>query len=220
MSQPDKSCSLCGGEEIREYFSEKDRVYWECLQCSLIFLDSDHHLDGEQEKARYQSHQNHPEDLEYRKFLMRLAAPLMEKIPSSSEGLDYGSGPGPTLSLIFQENGHRMGDYDPHFSPGREPFNRTYDFISCTETVEHFYRPGREFLKINQMLQPGAWFGVMTEMLEKRTDFSEWYYRRDPTHVCFYGRKTMDWISQWLGWEAEYPAKNITLFQKKVVTHE
>ena len=45
---------------------------------------------------------------DYRKFLSRMFKPMMERIEPDSYGLDFGSGPGPTLNLMFEEEGHTV----------------------------------------------------------------------------------------------------------------
>ncbi len=59
-----------------------------------------------------------------------------------------------------------------------------------------------------------GWLGIMTQMLETDTQFDAWWYRRDPTHICFYQTETMRWIAAHYGWHLEMPRPNITLFQK------
>ncbi|MGB2360319.1 MAG: methyltransferase, partial [Porticoccaceae bacterium] len=58
------------------------------------------------EKAIYDQHQNSPDDLQYRRFLSRLTEPLLERLGPCSRGLDFGCGPGPTLSVMMAEQGH------------------------------------------------------------------------------------------------------------------
>jgi 2-polyprenyl-3-methyl-5-hydroxy-6-metoxy-1,4-benzoquinol methylase len=48
--------------------------------------------------------------------------------------------------------------FDPLFFPDPEPLGDLYDFITCTETIEHFHRPAEEFARLDRMLRPG---GVM-----------------------------------------------------------
>ena len=87
----------------------------------------------------------------YRAFLNRLAKPLKERLSPNSLGLDFGAGPGPTLSLMLQEAGHEMSIYDPFFSKNPSAMNQVYDFITATEVVEHLHHPGRELdTKINR----------------------------------------------------------------------
>ena len=85
---------------IQRTFQVMDaRAYFRCQACALIFADRTSLLSAEDEKARYKLHQNNPQDTGYRAFLARLVDPLAERLGVSPlEGLDFGCGPGPTLS--------------------------------------------------------------------------------------------------------------------------
>ena len=63
--------------------------------------------------------------------------------------------------------------------------NRTYDFITCTETVEHFTDPCTELQRFDILLRPGGWLGVMTGMLDSWDDFPSWYYHPRPNACEF-----------------------------------
>lgn len=208
-------CPLCASGDLSGLAEINSKVYARCRECQLIFLLPEHHLSPAAERTRYLSHKNHPSDAGYRLFLNRLAVHLLPKLSPGFEGLDYGCGPGPTLSVMFKEEGFPMRLYDPYFAPESDPLKRSYDFITCTETFEHFKNPGRELERLHQLIRPGGWLGVMTGMLAADADFSSWYYHRDPTHVSFFKHETMDWIARRFGWKAEYPAQNITLYQRR-----
>ncbi|MBD0321434.1 MAG: class I SAM-dependent methyltransferase, partial [Gemmatimonadetes bacterium] len=144
----------------------------------------------------------------------RLAAPLVERLAPAAEGLDYGSGPAPALAMMLREQGFRVRAYDPLFAADEEALAQTYDFIACSETAEHFFDPAAELARLDVMLRPGGWLGVMTEILEQDARFVGWRYARDPTHVCFYRAETMNWIASRFGWRLHSPARNVTLFAK------
>ena len=55
----------------------------------------------------------------------------------------------------------------------------------------------------------------MTSFLPNDNKFEDWYYRRDPTHVVFYKRKTFLHIAFQRNWQAFFPTKNVVLFYKK-----
>lgn len=167
-----------------------------------------------EERARYETHENRPSDPRYRAFLDSLCVPLVQRLPPGAEGLDFGSGPGPTLSVMLEERGFSMRIFDPFFAPDPEILACTYDFITCTETAEHFFAPGQEFQRLDRILRPGGWLGVMTEMVEEDRAFEGWHYVRDPTHVAFYRRATMEWIAGAFGWTVEFPSRTVALFRK------
>ena len=176
-------------------------------------MRSEDRLDAVAERRRYDTHQNDPNDSGYRGFLGRLAEPLIERLKAGSEGLDYGSGPGPTLSAMLKEKGFPMTIYDPFFASDKAVLGRTYDFITCSETAEHFFQPDVEFGRLDGLLNPGGWLAVMTEILEGQV-FDTWRYVRDATHVAFYRSRTMEWIAANFGWSMEYPVSNVILFRK------
>lgn len=207
-------CPLCRHHNPLPLAQVNGRTYWSCEVCRLAFLSPEQRPDADTELRRYRQHQNSPEDQGYRKFLGRLMTHLTPRLPPGAYGPDYGSGPGPTLSVMLEERGFPMSIYDPYFAPDVSVLQCTYDFITCTETAEHFYNPAPEFRRLYLMINEGGWLGVMTEMLEPDQPFVNWWYHRDPTHVCFYRRETMEWLSGRFGWEVIFPGKNVTLFRK------
>lgn len=209
-------CPLCASTETHHFALAHRRTYLECKECGLVFLTPTERLDQNAERAHYSTHENDPHDQRYRDFLDRLALPLMAKLSPGSRGLDIGSGPGPTLSLMLEERGFPMAIYDPYFAPNEGVFETTYDFVTATETVEHFYFPDREFERFERLLNPGGILGVMTELWLDDRPFEKWAYPRDPTHVSLYRPKTMEWITKRFGYAIEMPRANVVLFRKGI----
>ncbi len=186
-----------------------------CGECDLVFVPRAQMLDAAGQKARYLQHNNDVDDPAYREFLGRMYYALRPHLSAGARGLDYGCGPGPALQHMMIEDGFDVDVYDIYFYPDETVLQKTYDFVTCTETVEHFEDPRGELDRIDGLLHPGGWFGVMTGMLESWDDFPAWYYHRDPTHVNFFSRDTMRWIAERLGWHAHFPRENVALFQKR-----
>ena len=212
-------CPLSQSNAVEHIFSREDKAwgrrdYWFCPETHLTFLAPDGQLAAQHEKERYDLHQNNPEDEGYVSFLKQLTNPLLKHLKSECCGLDYGCGPGPTIQPILAEQGFSVANYDPFYYPDEGLLDQTYPFITCTEVVEHFYRPREDFLKLDRLLAKGGVLGVMTQMRQPEKNFGEWWYPTEPTHVCFYQRETFEWIARWLNWAVEFPAKNITLFYK------
>jgi SAM-dependent methyltransferase len=207
-------CPLCASDQTAPRANLHGRDYWACSRCQMVFLLPEQRLDSASELARYETHDNHPDDPRYRAFLSRLFDPLVSKLPEGAKGLDYGAGPGPALQAMLNEAGFSTAVYDPFFAPDPAPLAQRYDFVTCTETVEHFYDPAGEFRTFDRLLRPGGWLGVMTDMMEADTKLESWYYLRDPTHVVLYSHRTMAWIAQEFGWSVEHPHPNVALFRK------
>jgi hypothetical protein len=208
-----RSCPLCGGA-ARAFFSGEGRDYRRCVTCALTFLDASQHADPARERARYAEHRNGPGDPGYREFLERVLAPLRARLAPGAEGLDYGCGPGPAASVIMGEHGFPTADFDPLFLNDASKLTRAYDFIVCTEVLEHLRRPADDLARLDGLLKPGGVLGVMTGVLEDDAAFPGWWYRRDFTHIAFYRPETLEWIARSRGWTLTRPSRDAALFKK------
>ena len=212
------TCPLCDGDECSFLYHSDDRHglrrFFECVRCDLAFVPPEFHLPERAEIDRYMMHDNDPHDQGYRRFLSRLWNELRPLVSRDGAGLDFGCGPGPALAHMMRSDGFDVSLYDPYFFPNEAVLRTEYSFITCTETVEHLRTPAETFTLLDAILLPGGVLGVMTGMLEDRSEFSSWYYQRDPTHIAFYRRQTMQWISARFGWSVEFPAVNVTIFRK------
>lgn len=194
------SCPLCLAGDIQPYGEDRVRPYVRCPDCALVFVPSTHYVSPARERAEYDLHENRPDDPGYRRFLGRLFHPLLTRLPRRSRGLDFGSGPGPTLSVMFEECGHTVALYDLFYCRDRTVFEQRYDFITATEVIEHLHYPNRELNRLWACLQPGGFLGVMTKLVRNRDAFFSWHYKNDPTHVCFFSLTTLEYLAQ--SWQA------------------
>ena len=207
-------CNICRSDAASSFKTTDNKTYWSCNVCRCKYLDKLHFIDPVEEEQRYLEHNNDIKDNEYRAFLSRLSDPLKEKISPGSNGLDFGCGTGPALADMLTQDGFKVELYDPFFFPDEGALSKQYDFITCTETVEHFYDPFKEFETLDSLLKPGGWLGVMTSFLTSDEMFENWYYRRDPTHVTFYCEKTFQVIASQRNWKCEIKSKDVVLLQK------
>ncbi|NNE23762.1 MAG: class I SAM-dependent methyltransferase [Rhizobiales bacterium] len=193
------------------------RDYWACSSCMARFLDPRQRPARDDEYNHYLTHENDAGDARYRKFLSKLAEPLMMRLEPGMQGLDYGCGPGPALAEMLREAGYEMALHDPFFCSDHAALGRTYDFITATETIEHFHDPAGEFDRLDEMLRPGGWLGVMTSFQTDDARFADWHYVKDPTHVVFYRDVTLQTIAAQHGWACEIPVKDVALLHKQPV---
>lgn len=212
MSQP---CPLCHTPAAHHLHRDEHRAYLRCPECALIFVSRKDLLTPDEEKARYDLHNNRPDDPNYRRFLRQLTDPLIQRMgPPPLKGLDFGSGPGPTLSVMLQESGYDMHLYDPYYARQAEVLMHSYDFITCTEAIEHFYNPSKEWELLVGLVRPGGWLGFMTKLIDNPQDFPEWYYINDRTHVSFFSRQTFNFLAKRDGLGVEFIGDNVVLLQK------
>lgn len=177
-------------------------------------MPTEYHLSPTDEKAQYDKHQNCPEDINYRKFLSRVFDPLSAQISSNSLGLDFGCGPGPTISHIAKEHGIIVANYDLYFFNQLELLTRQYDFITMTEVIEHIAAPHILLTQLDAMLKSDGILAIMTKRATNLHAFSHWHYKNDPTHICFYGLETFEWIAQRFKWKLEVIDKDVVFFHK------
>lgn len=207
-------CTLCLQPGPHDMVSGADaREYFLCGNCRLIFVDPRHHLSRDAAEAHYRTHENHIENQGYVKFLRRVIDPLLPYLSPRMRGVDFGCGPGPTLSLILRQQGLNCTDYDPIFAPVN--LHPPYDYIFATECFEHFLQPAVELPRLAGLLRPGGYLGVMTELWTELSLFENWYYTRDPTHVSFFHEETINFVCERFGF-TQLPSsdRRALLFQR------
>lgn len=211
--KPCTPCPLCSNPATTPHAVVATRRYWHCDGCGLVSIDPGDLPGRDEEDRLYRLHENAPGDPGYRRFLDQLATPLCARLHAGATGLDYGAGPGPTLALMLGERGFPTLSWDPVFEPHDRFLQQRYDFVTCTEVVEHFHRPAEDFARLASLVRPGGWLAIMTRWRRRDIPFDQWQYARDPTHASFYDERTFDWIARTHGFELEKPARNIALMR-------
>ena len=214
-----QTCPLCNHTPSQDFYQGRLRKYLRCPVCALIFVAREYLLSPKDERARYDLHENDPQDPGYRNFLSKLVTPLLEQLglPPLS-GLDFGSGPGPALAMMLEEQGYNISLYDPYYAPQPEVLEHTYDFVTCTETMEHFYTPGKEWDILVKLVKPGGLLGVMTKLIDEPEKFPDLHYTKDDTHVSFFSRRTFSFLAKKDRLAVEFFCDNVVLFSKPEVT--
>jgi hypothetical protein len=179
-----------------------------------VFVPAHQQLSQQDEKAAYDFHQNSPDDAGYRHFLSRLSVPLAERLEANSQGLDFGCGPGPTLSVMLEEQGHQVALYDLYYANNPEVLTGQYDFITSTEVIEHLSQPWIELQRLWGLLKPGGYLGLMTKQTTTHASFANWHYKNDPTHISFFANKTFDYLGQQWGSVPEFIGADVIIFRK------
>ncbi len=210
-----KICTVCKNNNIEFFLNVRGLDYWQCPFCKAIMLNPIQFMSSNKEKKHYLKHNNEINDIRYRTFLYNLIEPLKDKISVNDIGLDYGCGYAPALADILIKEGFNIELYDPFFFKNENIFFRKFNFVTCSEVVEHFFKPYEEFNKIDGLLAKNSWLAVMTSFMTEDYLFENWHYRRDPTHVVFYKKMTFRIIANQRNWKINFPSKNVVLFNKK-----
>jgi SAM-dependent methyltransferase len=186
-------CTLC--ETPLE--NQIDDKFMFCQNCNSYIMHKNFWLQDQEEKARYDLHNNDIMDLGYINFVSPITNAILNDFAPSHFGLDYGCGPGPAITHVLRQSGYTVQLYDPYFHPDLDYLNLTYDYIFSCEVFEHFYKPKQEIEKLIGLLKPGGKLYIMTHLFDVQIhDFPNWYYKKDPTHVFIYTEQTMRFIAQ------------------------
>ncbi|NKQ39066.1 MAG: class I SAM-dependent methyltransferase [Methanosarcinales archaeon] len=194
------TCPLCSNTGSTFFKNEKQHFYC-CKTCKGIFRNTSEHLKPIEEKERYQHHKNHINDLGYIKFANPIISLVKKYFNTNHKGLDFGAGHTPVISEILKTDGFQVEIYDPLFFNKSQVLNKTYDFISSCEVIEHFYYPKKEFDLLYNLLKPNGKLICMTYIFDETIDFKNWFYKNDPTHVFLYQKETFEWIKNDLGFK-------------------
>lgn len=191
-------CPLCSGSG-NVFYQFKTRLYFQCKNCSGIFMDERLRPDPSEEKMRYEEHINDVENVGYQNFVSPITSAILNDFLSTDKGLDFGAGTGPVISKILNDNSYSIVQYDPFFHNYPDLLKATYNYIVCCEVMEHFYHPKKEFELLLSLLKPSGKLYCMTDLWDKSIDFHKWYYKNDQTHVFIYTRETIKWIQKTIG---------------------
>ncbi len=211
------NCPLCKSPEIHFQFHQKlhSRDFYLCETCDLSFVDRDKLLDRDEEKSRYDLHQNDIRSTGYEKFLRRVINPVISSFSSSAKGLDFGSGPYPMLIEIFNEEGFQhIEGYDPLYRPDSTVFEKKYAFITMCEVIEHIYDLNFEVSRIAELLDPESWLVISTGIKQASAELEKWHYIHDDTHINLFSTKTFEWMERSLGLKIEKLEQSLVIFSK------
>lgn len=200
----DEICSLCG-RPTQIFWIDRSRKtsYFKCTSCLSVARSNSNFLSDQDEKARYLNHENDIHDKGYQSFVSPITSAVRASFKAKThKGLDYGCGTGPVISHMLKKHGFKMTLYDPFFFPDESYLDSRYDFIVCCEVMEHFHSPKKEFQKLRRLLNLKGKFYCKTALISNDIsveEFSNWYYKNDPTHVFFYSPKALEYMKEALG---------------------
>ncbi len=208
-------CILCGSAAAfpLDFVKPAKRIFLHCPQCDLIFVPESHHLSPDQEVSRYKMHRNTLSNEGYVGMFLEKIAMLHQYCPQVKSVLDYGCGPSPVLAELLKREGFSCDIYDPYFFPLFP--ESSYDLVISTEVFEHLRDIRQELHKICTLIKQGGYLAIMTSLHDDVSDFENWWYASDPTHICFFGGSTFDWLAKEFGFEITFrDTKNFIILKK------
>nr|WP_298001607.1 class I SAM-dependent methyltransferase [uncultured Flavobacterium sp.] len=205
------NCTLCN-----TFLSEKaDEEYYICQNCYAYLKRDDLYFNEANEKNHYEQHNNDVNDTGYQNFTAPVTNTILEYCSTDMLGLDYGCGKGPVITHQLKAKGFLIDLYDPYFYPDTSYLHKTYDYIFSCEVFEHFYHPFDEITKLRKLLNPGGLLIIKTHLFNNQTDFKNWYYRKDQTHVFIYTFKTLEYIAEHFGFDIVRLSEKLVVLRKK-----
>jgi hypothetical protein len=206
-------CKLCLADLPKPYFSGSKREFFQCENCALVQVNPAQIVSCAEEEARYRTHNNSLEDERYLAFLTPLAELILANTAADTLGLDFGSGAVTGMEYLLGQQGRKMNSYDLFFRPETELLKIRYDYLVCSETLEHFRDPRNELDSFRNFLKPGGKLFVQTSFFPGRAAFPQWHYQRDFTHIGFYSEKTFQWMASHYGWQILLLRDPFVIFQ-------
>lgn len=195
-------CKICGRETITWIHPRTNALFHKCESCELITKDESLYVSLEEEKEKYDEHQNDEENIGYVNYLFNFFEAAIRPYLLKGAILDFGSGPNPVFQVLLQKEGYKVTIYDYFYAPSLDYQLKTYDLISTIEVVEHLQDPLPIFKHFKDLLKPGGYLSIMTLFhFNDFSSFKDWFYIRDVTHVSFYTSKTLKVIASILDME-------------------
>jgi 2-polyprenyl-3-methyl-5-hydroxy-6-metoxy-1,4-benzoquinol methylase len=206
-------CILCNSPT--NFFAEEREIsYYQCENCEAVVMDKADYVTKTAEQERYEEHNNDVTDPRYQRFVQPVVDAVLKYTDTSARGLDFGAGTGPVITKMLREQEYEMFLYDPFFWNKPENLEKKYEFIVCCETMEHFHQPREEFEKLHSLLEEDGYLFCKTKLYSDKVLFSGWRYAHDQTHVIFYTKNSLEWISENIGFDLLYAGDDVIIFKK------
>lgn len=190
-------CPLCSCGEVQFHQALVRRDCFVCTQCSLIFVAGQYHISIDDERRRYDLHDNTVDNGGYVRFLSQVVHEVGRHHPAGAAVLDYGCGKNAVLTKLFNNAGYRCDPYDPLYNyplcPDRQG---TYDVIVLCEVVEHCRDLAPVLSDIKRYLHHHGMVLIRTRTYPHGGDLSGWWYGQDITHINFFSKRTLEYVAR------------------------
>lgn len=190
-------CPLCRNDSSTLFDQDNVRSYHRCDFCQLVFVPRDSIISPEEEKKRYDFHENSTADAGYRDYLNTIVENILPYVTNMKEGLDFGSGRSNLLQSLLEERGLSVDSYDLYYHPDETIWNKQYDFIILSEVIEHVKEPREVMENLRLLLRPQGKIFVKTKPYPADPiKFKNWFYKRDITHIQFFNQNAFEALAE------------------------
>lgn len=210
-------CHICNEPTLMFFDMHDHSVYYQCKSCEFIFKHPSVYKKIEEQKERYDLHENNENSDGYKAYFQRFLDFVLPLVNKPENALDFGCGKSTLLSQMLKENGVECEYYDPLYHPDNLDNSKKYQLIVSVEVFEHLHNPKEVFENLLNRLERGGYLAIQTEFHPNDIDaFKQWYYQKDPTHIVFFREKTFDVLSHMYACRiVDDNGKNMILIKKK-----
>ncbi|MBN1128350.1 MAG: class I SAM-dependent methyltransferase [Chitinispirillaceae bacterium] len=210
------NCRLCRAPQTRALCADVHRDYRYCEACGLVFVPPEQYVSVEEEKKRYDRHDNAADHDGYRKFLSEVAVVAARENGPHGRILDFGCGKNAVLTAMLREQGFDCVPYDPLYGIGAGALSGRYAQVIACEVVEHLRGLREELLAIGKALLPGGAAVLRTRCYPSLEAFRSWWYKDDCTHINFFRRETVGVVAALLDCkEAAFVKDDLSVLRRK-----
>ena len=149
-------CHICNEPTMMFMDQKNQMLYQHCKACEYIFKHPSVFQTIEDQKARYDLHENEVESEGYRAYFKRFLDFVLPLVQNPQSALDFGCGESSLLASMLEEEGIACDYYDPLYHPDGLVDSKKYDLIVSTEVFEHLHHPKETFSQLVNMLNPGG----------------------------------------------------------------
>lgn len=194
-------CKLCLEQTSAQKLEAHGREFFCCENCGYVQVNPQQILSILEEEKRYQLHENALGDPRYEEFLCPMVDLVEAHVPSQAKGIDIGSGKEKVMESLLRSRGRMLVSYDLYFHADERLLKNSYDYLVCSETLEHFRDPREELKRFGVLVKKGGKLFFRTSFFSHERKFSDWHYQRDPTHIGFFAKETFEWMEKEFGWK-------------------
>jgi len=183
-------CNLCGPKPMTLVCEDRRRSFYMCGDCGMISVPQRYWLSVDDERKRYDLHDNSVSNGGYVKFLSQIVDVLMPVSRPTMTALDFGCGENAVLCQLINDKGIDCCGYDPlyqHLLP-----DKNFDIIILCEVIEHIRDINAELRLINKLLRDDGIVIIRTQIYGGPSVFPSWWYAQDPTHINFFSRQSLN----------------------------
>lgn len=196
---------------------KQQMLYYHCSNCEYIFKHPSVYKEINDQKERYDLHENEDDNEGYRAYFKRFLDFVLPLVQKPKNALDFGCGKSTLLASMLKEEGIDCDYYDPLYHPDGLDEDKKYDLIVSTEVFEHLQQPKEVFESLLKRLNSGGYLAIQTEFHPNEMgSFMHWYYTQDPTHIVFFTVETFEVLSTLCQCRlVDDNGKNIVVIKKK-----